>query len=269
MNAYYENRPEKLFIGEMTHYPVGTHVHSETELLILTRGSAVLTVDEKTFRMNPGDAIVIFPLVSHSYDSLSGDIGGLAAIFPPGIIPEYSGSFQGLLPEDPFLPAGQAGLDFRLAANRLNRLNMDDNLPMCIAYLHVLLADMLHSLTYRPVYDYVEHDLGHRILQYISDHAFDDITLKSVSHELGISVSGLSHFFSGRLHTNFRRFINAIRIEKARSLMRNPNMTLTEICGICGFSNMRTFRRAFQAEVGCLPSDHLNRLRNPAAENRG
>lgn len=266
MNTYYEQRPEKLFIGEMTHYPVAAHVHSLAELLILTRGSAALTVDERTYRLRPGDAIMIFPLVPHSYDSLSEDVGGLAAIFSPGVIPEYTGTFHGLQPLNPLLPAGKTSLDLRLAVDRLSRMSMDENLPMCIAYLHVLLAGVLHSLTYSPVYDYVEHDLGHRIVQYISDHAFEEITLKSVSHALGISVSSLSHFFSERLHTNFRRFINAIRIEKARLLMRDPGMTLTEICGICGYANMRTFRRAFQAEMGCLPSDHLNQLRNLAAE---
>ena len=263
MKPYYEQRSEKLFIGEMTHYPVGAHVHSEAELLILTRGSAVLTVDGITYHMNPGDALVIFPLVTHSYDSLNGEIGGLAAIFSPEIIPEYTATFHGLQPESPFLPAAQTCLDLRLAVDRLSRMSMDSSLPMCVAYLHVLLAGMLHSLTYRPVHDYMEQDLGHRIMRYISDHAFEEITLKSVSHALGISVSSLSHFFSERLHTNFRRFINAIRIEKARLLMRNPNMTLTEICGICGFTNMRTFRRAFMAEMGCLPSDHLNHMRSP------
>ena len=256
MKTYYEQRTEKLFIGEMTRYPVSAHVHAEAELLILTRGSAVLTVDGKTCRMSPGDAAAVFPLVPHSYDSLEGETGGLIAIFPSEIIPEYTGIFHGRQPENPFIPAGRAGLDVRLAVDRLCRISMADNLPMCVAYLHVLLAGMLHSLTYRPVYDYMEHDIGRRILQYISDHAFEEITLKSVSHALGISVSSLSHFFSERLHTNFRRFINAIRIEKALLLMRNPNMTLTELCGICGFANMRTFRRAFLTEMGCLPSDH-------------
>lgn len=46
-------------------------------------------------------------------------------------------------------------------------------------------------------------------------------------------------------------------------------MTLTEICGLCGYANMRTFRRAFQAEMGRLPSDYLNYLRNPNAEDSG
>ena len=50
--------------------------------------------------------------------------------------------------------------------------------------------------------------------------------------------------------------------------MRDPNLTLTDICDACGYTNMRTFRRAFQQEIGCLPSDHLLSLRNRVAGNR-
>ena len=262
MGTYYEQRPERLFIGGMTRSPVAAHVHSVAELVVLTRGSALITVDEVQYRLSPGDALVIFPLVPHSFDDLSTDSAGLTAIFPPDIIPEYAGTFHGLQPENPMLPASRTSVDLRLTVDRLSRLNMEENLPLCVAYLHVLLAAILHSLTYRPVYDYNDRGLGHRIISYIYEHAFEEVTLESASRALGISVSHLSHFFSEQLHTNFRRFINAIRIEKARLLMRDPNMTLTEICDACGYTNMRTFRRAFQQEVGCLPSDHLAALRN-------
>ena len=262
MKTFYEQRPEKLFIGEMTHFPFPLHVHSVAEILVMTGGSAVMTIDEVRYKLAPGDAAVVFPLVPHSFDELSGDVSGMTAIFPPDIIQEYAGTFHGLQPERPVLPAGETCTDLQLAAERIGRLNMEDDLPMCIAYLHVILAGVLHSLTYRPVYDYSDRGLGFRIISYISDHAFEEITLENASHALGISVSHLSHFFSERLHTNFRRFINAIRIERARLLMRDPKMTLTEICDICGYNNMRTFRRAFQAEMGCLPSDHLITLRN-------
>ena len=265
MNTFYEQRPERLFIGGMTDYPVATHVHALAEVVIVTRGYALITIDEIQYRLKPGDAAVVFPLVPHSFDQLSEDSKGVIGIFPPDIIPEYAGTFHGLQPETPFLPAERTSLDLRFAVERLGVLNMDDHLPMCIAYLHVILACVLHSLTYRPVYDYSERDLGHRIISYISEHAYEEITLESASHALGISASHLSHFFSERLHTNFRRFINAIRIEKARLMMRDPNLTLTEISDACGYTNMRTFRRAFQQEIGCLPSDHIASLRSRIA----
>ena len=262
MSTFYEQRPERLFIGGMTDYPVQTHVHALAELTVLTAGSVTVTIDDVAYRLAPGDAVAVFPLVPHSFDELSPDSRGVVAIFPPDIIPEYAGTFHGLQPESPLMPASKASLDLRFAVDRLGSLNMEENLPLCIAYLHVMMAGILHSLTYRPVYDYSERGLGPRIISYISDHAFEEITLESASHALGISASHLSHFFSERLHTNFRRFINAIRIEKARLLMRDPNLTLTEICDACGYTNMRTFRRAFQQELGCLPSDHLANLRN-------
>lgn len=265
MNSFYEQRTERLFIGGMTDYPCPMHVHALAEVLVVTNGWAEVSIDEVQYRLTSGDAAVISPLVPHSFDQLSDDSKGVIAIFPPDIIPEYAGTFHGLQPENPVLPADRSSLDQRFAVERLAALNMEENLPLCIAYLHVVLAGVLHNLTYRPVYDYSERGMGHRIISYISDHAFEEITLESASHALGISASHLSHFFSERLHTNFRRFINAIRIEKARLLMRDPNLTLTEISDACGYTNMRTFRRAFQQEIGCLPSDHLTALRNRVA----
>ena len=266
MNTFYEQRPERLFIGGMTDYPVATHVHALAEVVIVTRGYALITIDEIQYRLKPGDAAVVFPLVPHSFDQLSEDSKGVIGIFPPDIIPEYAGTFHGLQPETPFLPAERTSLDLRFAVERLGVLNMDDYLPMCIAYLHVLLACTLHRLSYHPVYDYSDRGLGHRIMRYISDHLCEDITLESVSHALGISVSHLSHFFAEKLHVNFRQYINSNRIARARLLMRDSSYSLTMISDACGYSNMRTFRRAFVREVGCLPSEHMLALRNRVSE---
>ena len=261
MSTFNEQRPEKLFIGEMTHYPFPAHVHDLAELIVVTRGEAVLSIDGVRYRMEPGDAAMIFPLTVHSYDELSEDSDGLVAIFPPDIIPEYAGTFHGLQPEYPLLRATDSGEDLRVAVACLSRISMGEDLPLCVAYLHVLLAAVLHRLTYRPSYDFSERNLGARIVQYVSLHACEDLTQERAARALGVSVSHLSHFFSEKMSTNFRGFINAIRIERARLLMRDPNLTLTEICSLCGYSSIRTFRRAFQQEMGILPSEHMQVLR--------
>ena len=188
-------------------------------------------------------------------------MSGLVAIFPPGIIPEYESTIHGLQPETPILPAAQVGEEARLAVARLRGLRMDEDLPLCIAYLHVLLASLLHSMSCHPVYDSNERGLGFRIMHYIAEHVCEEITLESAAHGIGISSSHLSHYFSEKLNTNFRRFINAIRIDRAWMLMRNPNLTLMEISDACGYTNMRTFRRAFRQELGCLPSEQMAVLR--------
>ena len=268
LNATYEQRPEKLFIGFMTRYACSLHVHEQAEIVVILRGTVVMTIGETQYRLRPGDTAVIFPLMPHSYDELLENHQGIICIIPPDIIPEYASTFHSLLPDCPILRAGASGQDLSIVAERISRLSMDHDLPLCVAYLHVLLASTMHRLSFRPVYDYTEQDLGGRIIRYIAEHAFEEITLESASRSLGISVSHLSHFFSERMHINFRRFINAIRIEKARLLMRDPNLTLTEICDLCGYTDMRTFRRAFQSEMNYLPSDYIQALRQrPIADS--
>lgn len=262
MIAYYEHREEKLFIGEMTHFPFPVHVHELAEMIAVTSGTAEISIDGTEYTLSPGDVAVIFPLTPHSYDQISENASGLAAIFPTDIIPEYTSTFRSLEPEKPVLRAEETGGDSFPVISRLHALNMAEDLPLCIGYLHVLLACTLHRLSYHPVYDYSDRGLGYRIMRYISDHLCEDITQESVSHALGISASHLSHFFAEKLHVNFRRYINSSRIAKARLLMRDSNYNLTMISDACGYSNMRTFRRAFLKEVGCLPSEHLLVLRN-------
>lgn len=261
MYAFYEHRDESLFIGEMTHFPFPVHVHELAEILSVTSGSVRLQIDETPYLLKPGDVAVIFPLTPHGYDEISPDASGLVAIFPPDIIPEYNSTLHNLVPEYPVLHAGDAVPDLSRVIRRLHSLDMEKDLPLCVAYLHVLLACTLHTFAYRPVYDYSDRGLGQRIMRYIDDHAQDDLSLETVSHAMGISASHLSHFFADKLHVNFRQYINTIRVSHARLLMRDPAYTLTMICDVCGYSNMRTFRRAFLKEVGCLPSEYRETLR--------
>lgn len=264
---FYEHREESLYIGEMTHFPFPVHVHDVAEVLCVTAGSVCLSIDGISYALSPGDVAVVFPLSPHGYEEISEGAQGLVAIFPPDIIPEYNSTFHRLLPENPILRAAAAGPDLTPAIRRLHALDMKTDLPLCVAYLHVLLACVLHALTYRPVYDYSDNGLGNRILRYVSDHAFEDITLENASHALGISTSHLSHFFSEKLHVNFRRFVNTIRVSRARLLMRDTAYTLTMISDTCGYENMRTFRRAFEKEVGCLPSEYMTLLRSRIRED--
>lgn len=260
MSIFYEHREERLFIGEITHFPFPLHVHELAELITVTAGSVQVTIDGIRYTLEPGDTAIVFPMIAHSYDMISPDLRGQVAIFPPDIIPEYSATFHSLVPEYPVLRAEKGVPDTRYALARLEKMTMEKDLPLCVAYLHVLLAATLHNLSYHPVYELGEMAPGDRIMRYVAEHACEEITLESAAHALGLSPSHLSHFFGDTLHINFRRFINANRISKARLLMRDPNMTLTMISDACGYANMRTFRRAFQREVGLLPSDFMQEL---------
>ena len=112
---------------------------------------------------------------------------------------------------------------------------------------------------------YVESGTVKQVLQYISEHFTERLTLESIARELGISRSHLSHIFSQQLRINLRQYINTLRIDKARFLLRNPDLSVTEIAYMCGYENSRTFHRAFLSECGTQPSVYRLSVNN--AEN--
>jgi len=256
MKLFYETRDENLFIGGMTRYPFPLHVHEIVELACVLKGEVEMQIDGQEYALRPGDIAIAFPLIPHSFDRLSPDASGLAAFFLADTFPQFTKTFLSTLPESPVLRGERVNADARYAIERLVHDPEGDASPSRLAYLHLLIANVLSRMCFKPSESCGEQGLTYRVFKYIFDHACEDITLESAARGLGISQSHLSHLFSQRFHVNFRRFINAIRIDRAKMLMRDPRMTLTSICYSCGYENIRTFRRAFVRETGMLPSEY-------------
>ena len=234
------------------------------ELTYVTEGDCTMQIDDDIYTLYPGDIAIAFPLVPHSFEQMNTNIKGLAMFFLADSISEFANTFHKMMPVSSVLRAANVPPDALLALDRLSEMKGTDYHPLRLACLHLLLANVLASMEFRPSETVNEKGLADRVVKYIFEHACENITLSSTAHGLGISESHLSHLFSQQFHINFRRFVNAIRIDKAESLMRDPDMTLTAICYSCGYENMRTFRRAFVRETGMLPTAYLQKMRGEA-----
>lgn len=267
MKAFYQTHMGNLFVGDMTHDPFPLHVHETLELSYVTQGSCTVQIDGKLYDVQPGDIAISFPLVPHSFEALTPDCEGLVVFFQADSIEEFAATFHKLSPVCPVLRAEKVPEDARFALARLSGMKgrEQEGTTMRLTYLHLLLAHLVAAMELQPAQTTNERGLADRVIKYIFDHACENITLSSTAHGLGISESHLSHLFSQQFQINFRRFVNAIRIDKAEALMRDPNMTLTAICYSCGYENMRTFRRAFVRETGLLPTAYLQKMRGDSA----
>lgn len=267
MIPIFEARSEALYVGRATKYVFPLHVHDNVELLFVLSGIYTMRIDGKTYQLQPGDMAVMFPLVPHSFDAISEGAKGFSTILLPDTIAEFTHTFHQLRPERPLIPAETlAGTEVRTLVDRLMATPNEEYSPFRLAELHLLLANLLTRLTLSPLTSRRESNLSTRVMHYTYEHACEPITLESTSKALGVSKSHLSHLFAQQFHINFRQFINAIRIGRAIMLMRDPTLSLTQICDTCGYENMRTFRRAFIHETGMLPSDYMKTVHVPAGE---
>jgi len=94
-----------------------------------------------------------------------------------------------------------------------------------------------------------------------------DITLGSVSEELGTTSHQLSNFLNNYYGQNFNDYINTFRIEKAKKLLiEERKKTVLEIGFEVGFNSSSTFYKAFQRKVGMAPGKYRNLQRNISSE---
>lgn len=255
MKPFYETRSQTLFVGPMCSIPFPLHVHAVVEIICLLEGQARISVSGIPYDLTPGDILVIFPSVAHSYDQISEVARGLCTIFVPETIAEFSNVFRSLRPITPLLPADKCSADLQSAAQKLLTLSSIPNSPFLRGYLHVYLAHLLNELPLESLDKHVDNTLTQRVIQFLAEHYTEPLSLDTVSHDLGVSRSHLSHLFSEQLNINFRKYINILRVDEARSLLRDTDMTVIEVCYAVGYNNPRTFYRAFQDECGIQPSE--------------
>ena len=55
---------------------------------------------------------------------------------------------------------------------------------------------------------------------------------------------------------NYSKWLNAVRVEKAVSLLPEDSLSLTEIAMLSGFKSIPSFNRVFREEKGMAPGEY-------------
>ncbi len=255
--VYYERRAVDDFIGPICEHPYPAHVHDVVEILCMLEGTALeLTIGGVQVKMSPGDIAVVFPSTPHSYDVVSEDMRGVAMIFSPETISVCTPAFRSLVPIAPLVKAEDKPPEMNSIIRTLDSLSAQpDKSPLLTGYLHLFLSYLFTCLPLQPAAQQIETSLACQVLRYIADHYTEPLSLESVSHALGISRIHLSHVCSQQLRINFRQHINALRITQACSMLMNPTLSVSQVAYACGYGNLRTFHRAFQAQCSMSPGE--------------
>jgi AraC-like DNA-binding protein len=81
----------------------------------------------------------------------------------------------------------------------------------------------------------------------------EDISLSRLATECGLSVRHFARAFRQSTGLSPHRWLIECRIERAKELLLDRRLSLTEIALICGFADQSHFTRAFTATVGISP----------------
>ena len=261
-----ERKHSRFTVGPMCVVPYPAHMHDPVEIVILRRGHAIMTVNGTPYSMEPNTLMFIFPGMVHSYESVSEDAAGLFVGFTPDTLDEFHSTLINMWPVNPLVRISDYPQDLEEAIRKLETYaDRKREYPLMRAYIHLLAACLFTQLELVPSSEVNRNSFMYKVLLYIQQHSDENLSLDAVAKEMGVGRSHLSHLFSQKLHINFRKFLNTIRVEKACNLLQDSLLSIKEVCYQCGFESTRTFHRVFLEEQKMTPGDYRERMQQGLA----
>ena len=96
---------------------------------------------------------------------------------------------------------------------------------------------------------------------YLAAHYSEAITLPSLAAVLGISVSQLKRVFHEQIGQSMVRYLTALRIGEAKRLIREGNLTFTQIAERIGIESIYYFSNLFKKQTGMSPTEYEKTLK--------
>lgn len=253
---------------KMSHF----HTHNRWELLYLISGNCTLYIKENMYMLKKGSLALIPFGVEHMTTYMSGEENIRSLLyfddeellwFNKHGITDISDILRGSFVVQ--IPARKQSY----IKEQLDKISYEfhgvDNISpaYATAYFHELLLYALRCQTYKDnVVSRMDlsNETIQRIVEYILANYKDNITLSGTAEMFNMSKSSLSKKFKAFTGHRFREYLVDVRTHAAAELLRQSELSMTEIACECGFSDSNTFGDTFKRVFKQSPSSYRKTL---------
>ncbi len=93
-----------------------------------------------------------------------------------------------------------------------------------------------------------------KVMRYIWENSErSDLTLKETARDNGVSYFYLSHLFKAHLKISFVEYRKQVKMDKAAKLLKNFDLSVSQIAYSCGFADASYFCKSFKKTHHCSP----------------
>jgi len=291
-NVYFEHisiPDDQSFIWRIDDYPWRRNVwnyHPEIEIHLIRASSGICYIGDYIGNFEPGHLIMIGSNLPHNWITLPAD-GKL--IEKRDIVVQFDPtSFvraSSLIPELQELKAlfnrATLGLEFmgedaNACAHILEEIGRHNGLKR-IALMSELLASMAEARNVRTLATqrFASGTRAERpkdlrrlegALNYMQEHYLSSPQISQVASVAGMSEAAFSRFFKAQTGNTFTDHLTILKVWTAKKLLRETDITVTEICYEAGFRNVSNFNRMFSRHAKLKPSEYRKAARQIAPD---
>ena len=225
------------------------HFHRNAELYCVYEGAVTVTIGKNEYALTAGEGVFIDSLQVHNYlCNEKAEIGFV--LFGETFMQPFHKTYPNMTP--PVLlndkKANRPLFDY---LSTIGGRKSDFDALEAYAHTSMLLHFIVSAYGVVPAReDRKSSDfIITNIIQYIYDHADEDITLTSLAEQFGYNRMSVSHLISKYIRIDLRNFVNDIRVQKVVSLQalpENKNVSTMELASRCGFKSVSSFYRAYK-----------------------
>jgi transcriptional regulator GlxA family with amidase domain len=106
---------------------------------------------------------------------------------------------------------------------------------------------------------------GRDLAAFVAEHLDEPLPVERLARRAGMTVRSATRWFQAHHSLSPAKFVRRIRVEEARRLLADSDLTLDAICQRSGLGDASTFYRVFREDVGLSPAAYRNRFGRASA----
>ena len=92
--------------------------------------------------------------------------------------------------------------------------------------------------------------------KYIQQNSMNAISLEEVSNYVGFNASYFSTLFKKESGSNFVEYLLEVRMNHAKELLKETNLSIATICEQVGYNDLKHFTKIFKKNTGIKPNEY-------------
>jgi len=107
--------------------------------------------------------------------------------------------------------------------------------------------------------------LVERLITYTELHHTDPLALKTIAERFGLSATYMGKLFKERTGNSWSRYLNELRIRKAKALVAGGELRPKELARMVGYTDAGYFLAVFRKLTGASPQEYAGQLEDTSA----
>lgn len=239
------------------------HYHKEFELLIATRGSLCVQIEESTYTLSEGEGIFINSGLLHMICSNEETAHGfIAIVFDYSILcTKHDCTFNkyiqplmnGALLAPTILNSTVCGLVRSICASyETASFGFELYIKHSLLQIFHLFVQSSEPATL-PVQN-TKSTIIKNVLDYVEENYSEQISLQDMADHVHISREYLCRIFNIMSDTTPIEYLNRYRIRQSTYLLIHTDRSISDIALSCGFNNSSYYNKLFLRYIGSTPT---------------